>query len=172
MSSKQKLAWRLGLIACLMFGFGYLLVPMYNVLCKAAGINGKTRGRVAYDPHLVVDVSRDVRVEFLANRNANLPFEFRPLVTSVEVHPGQMQRVEFYFKNKTSHEMVIQAIPSVTPAEAARYFKKTECFCFTKQRFAPHEDRVMPLFFHLDKKLAKDITQVSLSYTLFNTIHD
>lgn len=156
-------------IAVGMFGFCYLLVPIYNVLCQQLGINGKTGGRVVYDASAVlVDESRTVTVQFITNINENLQWSFFPLVKKIKMHPGEMKRVAFFAENKTGQAMTVQAIPSVAPGLAARYLKKTECFCFTQQTLNAHEVRDMPLLFHLDPELPKNINTLSLSYTLFD----
>jgi len=166
-SRNRRLAIVLAVIAIAMFGFGYLLVPMYNVFCNAFGINGKTKN-VAAAMAKQMDKSRTVEVQFLANVNKNLPWTFYPMTHSVEVHPGENKRVSFYVKNKTDHDMTIRAVPSVSPGDAARHFKKTECFCFSYQTLPAQTGRVMPLLFHLDLRLPTYIKTVTLGYTLFD----
>lgn len=171
MNSPQKnrklVLWLLA-IAIGMFGFGYALVPMYNVLCKATGLNGKISGPAgASDPSLV-DKTRTVIVEFTATGNANIAFQFYPLVKKIAVHPGENTRLSFFAKNDNHKDMVIQAIPSVSPGVAAKHLKKTECFCFTKQYFKAGEQRIMPILFHVDRDLPKEINTLTLSYTLFD----
>ena len=168
--SSKKLIGILALVCVGMFGFGYALVPLYNVLCDTLGINGKTNASQQAESK-VVDNSRVVRVQFLANKNANLPWEFRAEKNTMDVHPGETKKLSFYAKNDTDRQMTIQAIPSVTPGRAARHLKKTECFCFTQQTFKAHQAMDMPLLFHIDTKLPKDIKELTLSYTLFEVKH-
>ncbi len=172
--SPQKKTQRLALIllicAVAMFGFGYALVPLYDVLCKSLGFNGKTSGQVS-SAVSSVDMTRLVTVQFLATKNANLPWKFYPYRTVVEVHPGQNTHVAYFAKNDSDHTMTVQAIPSVAPGPAAKYLKKTECFCFAQQTLASHDTMDMPLIFHLDRDLPKDIHTVTLSYTLFDVTH-
>ncbi|VAW74961.1 Cytochrome oxidase biogenesis protein Cox11-CtaG, copper delivery to Cox1 [hydrothermal vent metagenome] len=149
-----------------MFGFGFAMVPLYDVFCDITGINGKTGGRVAVEI-TEPDMSRTVTVEFIANVNESMPWDFRPEVSSMEVHPGKMYQTTFYAKNRTDKTMLGQAIPSVTPGLAARHFKKTECFCFTEQQFFAGEARDMPLMFTVDRELPEDIHELTLSYTFF-----
>lgn len=165
--SVLKLASKLAMLSVLMFAFGYALVPLYNVLCKQLGINGKTDGQQS---EFVgnVDESRVITVEFLSNRNESLPWNFFPATHEVKLHPGEMKRVAYYAENTTNHDMTVQAIPSVSPGLAAKYLKKTECFCFTQQTLHGHEGRDMPVFFHLDPAIPKYIKRISLSYTLFD----
>jgi cytochrome c oxidase assembly protein subunit 11 len=157
----------LSIAAVLMFGFAYLMVPFYNVLCKALGINGK--------PSLVpaalskdLDRSRALTMQFVTSMNANLPsWEFYAKTESLTFHPGENETVLFFVKNNTDREMTVQAIPSVTPGLAAQYVKKSECFCFTQQTLKAHESRIMPLMFHIDKSIPDNINTLTLSYTLF-----
>jgi len=151
-----------------MFGFGYALVPLYNVLCKAIGINGKTGGRVVYSSHTKIDKNRDVVVEFLSTNNALIPWEFRAVQKKVKLHPGELTKVAYYAKNNSDHAMTIQAIPSVTPSQAAKYLKKTECFCFTRQTLQAGEEKALPMIFHIDPALPKKYNTVSISYTIFD----
>lgn len=174
MSSKinkqQRLLIFLTIVVLGMFAFGFALVPIYNSLCKTLGINGKTNPEaVAYDASKVtVATNREVLVEFVATNNSGVPWEFYPETKKIRVHPGEIVKLAFYAENKTDHAMTVQAIPSVTPGIAAKYLKKTECFCFTQQTLNGHEAMNMPLLFHLDTALPEDVKTVTLSYTLFD----
>lgn len=168
--SNRKLVIILAFVVIGMFGFGFALVPIYNTLCKSLGINGKTNPEaIAYkaDPANIVK-DREVLVEFVATNNSGVPWAFYPKTKKVTIHPGEQTRLAFYAENKTDHRMTVQAIPSVTPGLAAKYLKKTECFCFTSQTLNGHEAMDMPLLFHLDKDLPEDIKTITLSYTLFD----
>lgn len=166
----QKLLLVLTMIVIGMFAFGFALVPIYNSLCKTLGINGKTNPEaIAYDvskAHIAHD--REVVVEFIATNNSGVPWDFYPKTSKVTVHPGEIVHLAFYAENKTDHPMSVQAIPSVTPGIAAKYLKKTECFCFTQQTLNGHEAMNMPLLFHLDTDLPEHINTVTLAYTLFD----
>lgn len=150
-----------------MYGFGYALVPIYSVMCKAFGINGKPSNMVAVNDSSI-DYSRTITVQFLATRNNYLPWKFQPLVNSIKVHPGENKKVAFYAENETAADMIVQAIPSVSPGLAAKHLKKTECFCFTKQMMKGKQGMAWPLLFHLDRELPKKIRTITLSYTLFD----
>lgn len=152
-----------------MFGFGYAMVPLYNVFCKVTGINGRVFGAAEVQAVTPIDKSRTITVIFLATNNEQLPWEFRPSQTSVKIHPGEVTRVSYFAKNNSDNTMVVQAIPSVSPGLASKYLRKTECFCFTQQTLGPGESMDMPILFHLDSDLPKDMRTVTLSYTLFNT---
>jgi cytochrome c oxidase assembly protein subunit 11 len=154
-------------ITVAMFGFGYLLVPIYEVFCDITGLGGRTSNEAA-TVVVAPDMSRSVRVEFVASVNANGPWEFRPEVTSMTVHPGQMYTTTYWARNLRDLDVVGHAVPSVAPGSAARYFNKTECFCFTEQLFAPNEGRDMPVIFIIDPDLPAHVETVTLSYTFFD----
>jgi len=147
--------------------FVVALVPLYNVFCDITGINGKTRGQALYQ-NVEIDKERIVTIEFLTNVNRGMPWDFEPRMKSIEVHPGELNEVRFYAKNRSKFDIVGQSVPSVSPGEAALYLNKTECFCFDKQRLAAGEEVEMPMKFYLDTDIPKDITRLTLSYQLFN----
>ena len=166
----RKLVLILSLLVLGMFAFGFALVPIYNSLCRALNINGKTNATsIAYDAANTRIVSdRVVTVEFVATNSGSVPWAFYPKTHKVEVHPGEITRLAFYAENTTDHRMTVQAIPSVTPGVAAKYLKKTECFCFTQQTLNGHEAMDMPLLFHVDSDLPREVKTITLSYTLFD----
>ena len=162
----RRLVIWLSLAVVGMFAFSYALVPLYNVICKQLGVNGKTANySIANDS--VVDEKRTIKVEFLTTVNGTLPWEFKPLTKVLEVHPGQNAKLSFYAKNNSNKTMTVQAIPSVSPGIVAKHLKKTQCFCFTQQTLGPHQEMTMPVVFHLDNSLPSDIHELTLSYTLF-----
>jgi len=167
--SNTKLIGKLGVVVIAMFGFGFAMVPLYNVFCDVTGLNGKT-GRIAAQEAAAetVDKHRTVTVEFVTNLNQGLSLEFRPARESLRVHPGALYTTSFYARNKTGHDMIGQAIPSVAPGLAALHLKKTECFCFRRQPFKTGQGRAMPVTFVIDSELPKDIKTVTLSYTFFD----
>lgn len=165
----KKLVGILTILVIGMFGFGFALVPIYNSLCKALNINGKTNTTaIAYDPKTKIDYSREIIVQFVATNYSMVAWDFYPTIKSIKVHPGEISRLSFYAENQTDRKMSVQAIPSVTPGLAAKYLKKTECFCFTQQTLNGHEAMDMPLLFHLDVDLPKNIKTITLAYTLFD----
>ncbi len=167
-SSQQRLLILCALIILLMFGVGYALVPLYNTFCKVTGYNGKITERSALSTGKI-DTSRTITIEFLAENNVNLPnWKFFPLVKKITVHPSENKRVAFFTENDSPNRMTVQAIPSITPGEAAKYFRKTECFCFTRQTLNAGQALDMPMIFHLDPALPKYIKVITLSYTMFD----
>ncbi len=167
--NNKKLLIILAAIVFGMFGFCFALVPIYNSLCKTLGINGKTNTvAVPYDARTATIEKREVLVQFVATINGGVPWAFYPKTRTLKVHPGEMAKLAFYAENKSDHRMVVQAIPSVTPGIAAKYLKKTECFCFTQQTLNGHEAMDMPLLFHLDKDLPANVKTITLAYALFD----
>jgi cytochrome c oxidase assembly protein subunit 11 len=171
--ANQRVVKRLGIAAVLMFGFGFALVPLYDVFCDITGINGKT-GRIEMEEALSQQVNEDrlVTVEFLATVHSDLPWEFRPLVKRIKVHPGEVTEVNYFASNKTENLVAGQAVPSLAPGLAAKYFNKTECFCFTRQTLGPGESKEMPLRFVVDPGLPENVRTVSLSYTFYQAEPD
>lgn len=163
-----KLVKKLAFIALGMFGFGYALVPLYDVLCDITGLNGKTEGQAVQETQYVVDKNREVTVEFITSLNESTPMQFRAETKSLRVHPGEYYTVNYYAKNISNKTMIAQAIPSITPGLAAEFFKKTQCFCFTEQTFAANEERTMPVRFVVDPKLPERYKTITLAYTFFD----
>ncbi len=167
--ANRQLLIKLVVVVIGMFGFGYAMVPLYNVICDITGLNGKTGTLSANEAQqLSVDEDRIITVEFVANLNQNMKMEFKPEVYKMQVHPGKVYDTNFYAKNRTGQRMVGQAVPSVAPNEAAPYFSKTECFCFTNQAFEAEEGRDMPLRFVVNPRLPERVKTISLSYTFFD----
>ena len=167
-TANRKLVRQLVLLTAMMFGFGYALVPLYNVFCEVTGINGKT-GRLSQTQaaSLAPDKTREITVEFLTNVSTGLPWNFRPLQEKIVVNPGVLTTVSFAMRNRANYEIVGQAIPSLAPQTSARYFSKTECFCFARQPLAGGEEKTVPVRFIIDPKIPADVDRVTLSYTFF-----
>lgn len=165
-SDNRRLVVRLLLVVAGMFAFGFALVPIYDVMCQAFGINGKTAG--AYQGSQTVDEARQVRVQFLATNAAGMVWEFGPQADELVVNPGQPSDMLFVAYNPTDKPMTAQAIPSVAPSKAAAFFHKTECFCFTQQVLQPGERIEMPVRFIVDRDLPEDVKHLTLAYTLFD----
>lgn len=165
--ANRRAAGKLGLVVLAMFGFGFALVPLYDVFCELTGLTGKTGVVEASALDGAVDESRLVTVEFTGSVNSRLPWQFAPVRQKMKVHPGRVYEAAFVAKNLGSVAKVGQAVPSVAPATASRYFDKTECFCFTAQRFESGEERELPLRFVVDTRLPAEIKTLTLSYTFF-----
>ncbi len=169
----KQLVAKLALIAALMFGFGYALVPLYRAICNALGINvlsvsertTSALGKKSVEPNTQIDRTRTITVEFDAN--ARGPWEFKPAQRSLQVHPGELATVMYEFQNMQNRTMAAQAIPSYAPMNAGPHFNKLECFCFNEYTLAPGEKKQWPVAFVIDPKLPKDVTTITLSYTFF-----
>ena len=163
-----RTAKKLAVFALAMFGFGYALVPLYDVFCEVVGINGKTGALSQAEAEAsVVDMNRQVTVQFDTNVNADFPWEFTAMAHNIKVHPGEVGEVMFIAENKSDRTIVGRAVPSVAPTTASLYFNKTECFCFTEQTLAPGERKEMPVRFIVDADLPDKIKMMTLSYTFF-----
>lgn len=166
----RSLAWRLTLVALGAFGFGFALIPLYDVFCSLTGAGDRAElTRAAPGPGDEVDTSRMVTVEFVANLPTVGKWDFKPEVHSMQVHPGRLYEAKFMAGNRTGHVTWAQAVPDIAPSQATPFFHKTECFCFTPQQFAAGEARDMPVRFFVDPKLPKHLDRITLSYTFYDT---
>ncbi len=159
---------KLVVVTVLMFGFGYALVPLYKKICEITGVNDLTQadaGAVAFARSTQVDLSRTITVEF--DSNARGPWRFKPVKSSMQVHPGELATITYEIANQQNRAMQAQAIPSYIPMAATQYFRKLECFCFKQQALGPHEARQFPVVFVIDPKLPKNVDTITLSYTFF-----
>jgi cytochrome c oxidase assembly protein subunit 11 len=154
-------------IAVMMFGFGYALVPVYKKICELTAVNILTvkDDKAVLPANSQIDQSRVITVEFDANSRG--PWRFRPVVSSLQVHPGEMAQVIYEVVNTQSRKMNAQAIPSYAPQQATPFFMKVECFCFKQQTLLPNEARQMPVVFYIDPKLPRNVKVITLSYTFF-----
>jgi len=167
-SENRSLTGRLLLLVVAMFGFGFLLVPLYDVFCEITGFGGRTNATAAVAEE-APDLSREVRIEFVTTVNSYAPFEFAADIDSMTVNPGKMYFATFTAKNLTGASRVAQAVPSVAPVSAAEHFTKIECFCFTSQEFDALEARAMPLQFIVNPDLPEYVDTITLQYTFFDT---
>ena len=176
-NENTKMVGKLIVVALGMFIFGYGLIPIYKRICELTGINiltlserqvpgnGQAGRNVRLPANTQVDLTRTITVEFDANVRG--PWEFKPAVRSLKVHPGELATVMYEFQNVQNRRMAAQAIPSYAPAQAGSHFNKLECFCFSQYTLAPGEKKQWPVAFVIDPKLSKDVTTITLSYTFF-----
>lgn len=160
----REMLKKLIVFVAVMFVFGFALVPIYKKICEVTGVNDFMKPEQLKNTQ--VDLSRSIKIEFDANTR-NLPWSFKPELSTLTVHPGELTTVMYEVHNTTARDMIGQAIPSYGPSQAAEYFKKLECFCFAKQTFVAQETRFMPVVFVVDPALPKDINTITLSYTFF-----
>jgi cytochrome c oxidase assembly protein subunit 11 len=168
--ANRRLLVKMVVVVAAMFGFGYALVPLYNVFCDITGIRFQEEtGRVAETDVKPdgVDSSRWVTVEFTGNTMNGLDWEFKPVTRKMRVHPGELATAVYFARNLSEQAIVGQAVPSVTPSEATSHLKKTECFCFSQQRLEAGESKQMPVRFFVDANLPRDVRTITLSYAFF-----
>lgn len=179
--SHKRLIGRLLMMVAAAFAFAFALVPLYNVLCEATGFNGKSPGqrtirdgfgvgglKTGSAPTAKVDLGRSIRVEFTGTVMPGLPWDMRPLTISLDVHPGELQQVSYLVRNTSNHQITGQAVPSISPGQAAQHFEKIECFCFSQQTLGPGEAIELPLAFIVKPEVDRDISQITLSYAFFS----
>jgi cytochrome c oxidase assembly protein subunit 11 len=167
--ANRKLVKALLIMTAGSFAFGWALVPLYDVLCKAAGIGNAEAKAGKSVVQEAVDSNREVTIEFLAQPASIGSFDFRPKVASMRIHPGKLYDTVFYAKNLTNVASVAQAVPSISPSGSAKYFHKTECFCFSPQKFAAGEGRELPVRFIVDPGLPGTVDKLTLAYTIYDT---
>jgi cytochrome c oxidase assembly protein subunit 11 len=155
------------------FAFGFALVPLYDVLCEVTGFGNQKLLLVqsqegGESTRLVADASRTITVEFITELPSVGSWEFRPVVRSMQVVPGRLYEADFIARNLTGRDTVAQAVPNISPGNATAYFRKTECFCFTPQKFAKDEQRSLPVRFVVDPALPKHLDRITLSYVFYD----
>ena len=150
------------------FAFGYALVPLYDVLCDVTGFGNEKRLAQRSVIDAKPDETRTITVEFLAELPSAGNWQFRPVLRSMQIHPGELYTADFIAKNLTGRDTVAQAIPAMSPTRVAQYFHKTECFCFTPQNFKQGEERALPVRFVVDPAIPRDIDRITLAYTFYD----
>ena len=167
-SPNKKLVTKLVAIVFGMFTFGFALVPLYDVFCDITGINGKTNETAIVYEAIDIDKDRLITVEFITKTTTGMPWAFEARTERIQVHPGELNTVEFYVRNPAFRDIVGQAIPSVSPGTAAIYLNKTECFCFNNQPLPSGEEAVMPMQFYVDPQIPEELTTFTVQYTLYD----
>jgi cytochrome c oxidase assembly protein subunit 11 len=165
----RSLALRLGAVVLGAFAFGFALVPLYDVFCSVIGYGDKQSLTEVSAFRVQADESRLVTVEFVTNLPTVGSWEFKPVLHSMRVHPGQLYKADFIARNLTGRDTSAQAVPDVAPSKVAAYFRKTECFCFVPQHFSVGEEKLMPVRFFIDPALPKYIDRITLAYTFYDT---
>ncbi len=162
------LTGRLLVLAVAMFGFGFALVPLYDVFCEITGFGGRTNTEAVVVEE-APDLSREIRIEFMTTVNSYAPFELTADVNTMTVNPGKMYFTTFTGRNLSNEDKIAVTTPSVAPPAATEHFVKVECFCFDSQEFAANEERPMPLQFIVDPDLPDYVDTITLGYTLYDT---
>ena len=166
--ANRQLLTRLLIFTLGAFGFGYALVPLYDVLCDVTGFGNEKRLAQKSIFAAKPDRQRTITLEFLAELPSNGNWEFRPVLRSMQIHPGELYTADFIAKNLTGRDTVAQAIPAMAPTRVAPYFHKTECFCFTPQAFKTGEERALPVRFVVDPAIPADVDRITLAYTFYD----
>lgn len=166
--ANRRLTWHLWLFAAGAFAFGFALVPLYSVLCKVTGFGDRKELVRAQALPTAADPNRWVRVEFMSTNPTVGAWEFKPVKSFIEVHPGQLYEATFTAKNLVAKPVTAQAVPSIAPQQATQYFRKTECFCFTPQHFDALQTRELKVRFYLDPNLPSSVDRVTLAYAMFD----
>lgn len=168
-AENKKLIGSLLLFVGGMIAFTFLVLPpLYDVFCEVTGLGGRTNTTAATVEESV-ESDREVRLEFVTTVNQYAPWEFSAELDTMTIQPGKLHEAIFFARNLTEQHKIAQAVPSVAPPQAAKYFKKLECFCFTNQSFTPAELKEMPVRFIVDSDLPDYIDTITLSYTFFDT---
>jgi cytochrome c oxidase assembly protein subunit 11 len=167
--ANRRLVFGLLVMTAGSFAFGWALVPLYDVFCRVAGVGNIAAKSGRSSAREAIDVNREITVEFVADPASVGSFEFRPEVASMRVHPGKLYDTQFYARNLTRAASVAQAVPSISPTDGAKYFHKTECFCFSPQHFGVGEGRDMPVRFIVDPALPYNVDKLTLAYTFYDT---
>ncbi|RBP53083.1 cytochrome c oxidase assembly protein [Arenicella xantha] len=167
-SQRGNIVVKLVVIAVLMFGFGYALVPLYEAFCRVTGFGGKTDIIEEAAANAATVSDREVAVTFTSHSHTSLPWEFKPITKGLDVKIGEVQEAVFYVKNYSDKPITGMATFNVTPPRAGFHFKKTECFCFSKQVMQPGEEQEMKVRFMLDTDMPEDVQELTLSYTFFD----
>lgn len=168
MHENKKLTLKLGAFALGSFAFGFALVPLYDVLCDLTGFGNQ---KALAEQRLSVenpDDTRTITVDFVADLPSVGNWEFRPVVSSMKINPGRLYKTEFMAHNLTGRATTAQAVPNIAPGQAAGYFRKTECFCFTPQHFTVNEQRPMVVRFVVDPAIPRSVDRITLSYTFYD----
>jgi cytochrome c oxidase assembly protein subunit 11 len=160
---------KVALVSAGSFVFAFSMVPLYNAACeKVFGIKlEKGAAGAAQLAGVTPDDKRTVRIQFDGTVNSKLAWDFKPVKSSMEVHPGRQYEAMFVARNTSAEEIVGNAAPSIAPNQASGYFTKTECFCFTEQKLAAGEQRLMPVRFIVNPSLPGDVGTITLSYTFY-----
>jgi cytochrome c oxidase assembly protein subunit 11 len=166
--ANRNLTLKLLAIALGSFGFGFALVPLYNVICGVTGVGDQTallrRVKAIEKP----DPSRTITIEFLGNVASSGEWDFHPVARTIEVHPGKLYSAEFFAHNLTGRDTMAQAVPNIAPSKVAAFFHKTECFCFSPQHFTVNEQRNMPIRFIVDPAIPSYVDRITLAYTFYD----
>jgi len=152
-----------------MVAMSFAAVPLYRAFCQVTGWGGTTQ---VADQQADRVLERKVTVRFDASRASGMPWEFKPVQVSQELHIGETG-LAYYEATNTSDEPVIgSATFNVQPAKAGQYFMKVDCFCFEEQLLQPGETMLMPVTYFIDPEMDNErnldeVREITLSYTFY-----
>ncbi len=179
---ETRLLIKLVAFPCLMFGFGFLLIPLYDVFCDITGLNGKfdlsssqqlSAQQVAAQQNIlnsntaVSALSHQVTLQFTTASDQPNVWQFKPAENEILVTTGKQYQTVFHLKNPTGQVMEFTSIPSISPGLASEYLIKTECFCFQKQILQAGEQVEMPLVFQLRNDIPIEFSKLTLAYRIY-----
>jgi cytochrome c oxidase assembly protein subunit 11 len=167
--ANRGLVARLLLMVAGSFAFGFALVPLYDVFCQVTGIGSRENlSRASAVSAGAPEQARTITLEFTSSVPDGGPWEFAPEQASMDVQLGRLYEAHYRARNLSGRDTTGQAVPSVAPARAAQYLLKTECFCFTPQRFTRGEERELTVRFSVDRDLPPGIDRLTLSYAFYD----
>lgn len=164
-------------VAAGMVGLSFAAVPLYELFCQVTGFGGTTQVGEVEEIDGIDMLDRTVTVRFASNVDRALPWDFGPEIRSIDVRVGEPSIMFYTAENTGSEPVAGTAMYNVTPLKTGLYFVKVQCFCFDEQILMPGERVEMPVYFYVDPSIADDpnlddVTEITLSYTFFETDSD
>jgi len=152
-----------------MVGAAYAAAPLYRLFCEVTGFDGTPR--IASKPSSTV-LDRTVVVRFDANVAPGLAWRFEPAEQTATVRIGENALAFYRATNLTDRPLHGTATFNVFPEQAAPFFNKLQCFCFTEQVLEPGQSVEMPVSFFIDPAIVTDkdagsTSHITLSYTFY-----
>lgn len=168
--NNKTLVQTLGVVV-LMGGLAWASVPFYNWFCKVTGFGGTT---LVAETGSDVVLEKSIKVRFDASLDRDMPWEFKPVVRTMELKIGETGLAYYEAYNPTDRVIAGTASYNVAPFSTGNYFSKIECFCFELQVLQPGERVQMPVTFFVDPEIVNDpeakfAKQITLSYTFYET---
>ena len=143
-------------------------IPIRIVLIISTILNQSIINPDAKSPKII---DREMQINFIAEVNADLEWQFKTLEKTISIKIGENYIVEYEGKNLSNRTITSTAIFTASPELISPYLVKIECFCFVEQTLKPGESKIFAMTFAL---LAAGpwILQVIIIFTksLFNSI--
>lgn len=166
--ANRRLTWQLSFFALGFLGFGFALIPLYDVLCEVTGYgNRQNLSQASELESQAPGVPREITVEFVSTNPTVGEWEFRAVEHSARVKTGQLYAAKFVAKNLLAKAATGQAVPDIAPRNVEQYFRKTECFCFTPQHFEALQERELEVRFVVDSHLPANVDRITLAYAIY-----